>query len=266
LAWADRAALLVERPFLIQGTTMIRSLLIDSHKDAWRRSLVRFLPLVLLIAALASLAACGSTVANVPTATSAPTGPTATSVPAGTVLFQSDWSKGLDGWQASDGWTVRGGLLEMDGQDNRTLTIPYQPAVRDYAVEFQVQVVYEPKDGGYFWVHATPTPQAAGYRAGVFGLLTTTPHFNGDHPTAEVMLDPIEAQTIASQHPTDYEPHSVMWTYHVEVRDNSVQFRRDTASLSAAVAIKEGPLSQGPLKIECGLASLRFGQIRITAL
>jgi hypothetical protein len=57
-----------------------------------------------------------------------------------------------------------------------------------------------------------------------------------------------------------------MWTYHVEVRDNSVRFQRDTMSLSAATAIKEGPLSHGPLKIECGLASLRFGQIRIIAL
>jgi hypothetical protein len=227
---------------------------------------VRFLPLVFLVAALSSLAACGSTAAGVPTATSAPSGPTATTVPAGTILFQSDWSKGLDGWQASDGWTVRDDLLEMDGQDNRTLTIPYQPVARNYDVAFQIQVVNVPADGGYFRLHAQPTATASGYVAQVFHLLTPTPHLNGDHPTATVTLDPIESQDPNTQHPTDYEPRGVMWTYHVEVRDNSVRFRRDTASLSAAVSLKEGPLSQGPLKIECGLASLRFGQIRITAL
>jgi hypothetical protein len=258
--------MLVERPVLIQGTMMIRSLLTDSHKNARWRSLLRFLPLVLLIAALASLAACGSTAAIVPTATSAPTGPTATPVPAGTVLFQSDWSKGLDGWQASDGWTVRNGLLEMDGQDDRTLTIPYLPVARNYDVTFQVQVVSVPEDGGYFRLHAMPTPTASGYVAQVSHLLTPTPHLNGDHPTATVTLDPIESQDPATQHATDYEPHNMMRTYHVEVRGNAVRFATSTSTLSAAVAIKEDPLSHGPLKIECGLASLRFGQIRITAL
>jgi hypothetical protein len=251
---------------------MIRFLLTDSHTDSphadarMRLRFARFSLLSLLLAALASLAACGSTAASVPTAPVATNTPSFANVAPGTVLFQSDWSKGLDGWQASDGWTVRDGLLEMDGQDNRTLTIPYQPATRNYDVAFQLQVVSVPEDGGYFRLHAMPTPTASGYVAQVFHLLTPTPHLNGDHPTATVTLDPIESMEPNSQHPTDYEPHDMMWTYHVEVRDNSVRFRRDTASLSAAVAIKEGPLSHGPLKIECGLASLRFGQIRVIAL
>ena len=245
---------------------MIRFLLTDSHNDARRCAPVRFLPLVLLLASVASLAACGSTAANIPTAPAATNTPAFANVAPGTVLFQSDWSKGLDGWQASDGWTVRDGQLEMDGQDNRTLTIPYQPATRNYDVEFQLQVVNVPEDGGYFRLHAMPTPTTSGYIAQVFHLLTTTPHLNGDHPTATVTLDPSEAQEPNTQHPTDYEPRDAMWTYLVEVRDNTVRFRRDTASLSAAVAIKEGPLSHGPLTFECGLASMRFGQIRIIAL
>ncbi len=248
---------------------MIRFLLTDSCTDTHtnaRRSLPPLLPLLLLLAALASLAACGSTAASVPTAPAATNTPAFANVTPGTVLFQSDWSKGLDGWQASDGWTVRDGLLEMDGQDDRTLTIPYQPDTRNYDVALQLQVVSVPADGGYFRLHALPTPTASGYVAQVFHLLTPTPHLNGDHPTATVTLDPTEAQDASTQHATDYEPRAVIWTYHVQVRDNSVLFRRDTASLSAATAIKPGPLSHGPLRIECGLASLRFGQIRITAL
>jgi hypothetical protein len=251
---------------------MIRFLLTDSCTDSphehahVRLTCARFSLLSLALAALASLAACGSTATNTSTRPAATNTPSFANVAPGTVLFQSDWSKGLDGWQASDGWTVRDGLLEMDGQDNRTLTIPYQPATRNYDVEFQIQVVNVPEDGGYFRLHAMPTTMASGYIAQVFHLLTSTPHLNGDHPTATVTLDPIESQDPNTQHPTDYEPRDMMWTYHVEVRDNSVRFKRDTASLSAAIAIKEDPLSHGPLKIECGLASLRFGQIRIIAL
>jgi len=69
--------------------------------------------LSLLVAVLASLTACGSTLVATPTATPIPTA-TFPTVPAGTVLFQSDWSKGLADWQPSDGWTVRDGMLEMD--------------------------------------------------------------------------------------------------------------------------------------------------------
>src|SRR5262249_40208132 len=206
------------------------------------------------------------------TAVSATATPTFTTAAPGTVLFQSDWSKGLDGWGASDGWTVRDGMLEIDGKDNRTLTIPYQPTVRDYAVIYSVQVVDEPKDGGYFRLVAAPTSTAAGFHAEVQGLHTDLEHPNGDHPHAWVLLDPRETQG-GNAHTTDYEPRHAMWTYHVEVRENGVQFKRDdpslsaaTAALSAAVSIKLEPLSHGPLTIECGLAFLRFGQIQIIAL
>lgn len=212
-------------------------------------------------------AASPSATAAIATAT-----PTFSTVAPGTVLFQSDWSKGLDGWGASDGWTVRDGMLEIDGKDNRTLTIPYKPTVRDYAVIYSVQVVDEPKDGGYFRLVAAPTSTAPGFHAEVQDLHNDLQHFNGDHPHAWVLLDPRETQG-GNAHSTDYEPRHIMWTYHVEVHGNGVQFKRNDPSLgaaetalSAAVAITPGPLSHGPLTIECGLASLRFGQIQIIAL
>jgi len=207
------------------------------------------------------------------TAALATSTPAFTTVAPGTVLFQSDWSKGLEGWGASDGWTVRDGMLEIDGKDNRTLTIPYQPTVRDYAVIYSAQVVDEPKDGGYFRLVAAPTSMAPGFHAEVQGLHNDLQHPNGDHPHAWVLLDPRDTQEGSNAHTTDYEPRHVMWTYHVEVRGNGVQFKRndasqsaDDAALSAAVAINPGPLSHGPLRIECGLAFLRFGQIQIIAL
>jgi hypothetical protein len=230
----------------------------------------------LIVAVIATLIytqfAAHRTTSPAATAVAATSTPAFTTAAPGTVLFQSDWSKGLDDWGASDGWTVRDGMLEIDGKDNRTLTIPYQPTVRDYAVIYSVQVVDEPKDGGYFRLVAAPTSTAPGFHAEVQGLHDDLQHPNGDHPHAWVLLDPRDTQS-GNAHTTDYEPRHVMWTYHVEVRGNGVQFKRNDASLSAsdtalsaAVSINSGPLSHGPLTIECGLASLRFGQIQIIAL
>lgn len=221
--------------------------------------------LSLLVAVLASLAACGSTLVATPTATPIPT-TTFPTVPAGAVLFQSDWSKGLADWQPSDGWTVRDGMLEMDGQDNRTLTIPYQPVVRDYAVIYSVQVVNEPEDGGYFRLIVAPTGVAAGFLVEVEGLHTDIVHRTGDHPHARVVFDPYSAQDPASGRPLDYEPHNIMVTYRVEVRENTVLFATDKATLTGAFGKEVKPLSHGPLTITCGLASLRFGQLQIIAL
>jgi hypothetical protein len=215
---------------------------------------------------LADLAACGTTLSGASIATPTTTPASWTTSTPGTVLFHSDWSKGLADWRPSDGWTVRDGMLEIDGADNRTLTIPYQPTVRDYAVIFSVQVVDEPKDGGYFRLVAPSTPAAAGFHAEVQGLHTDIVHATGDHPHAWVFLDPLDAQDPHSVHTTDFEPQHRVWAYHVEVRDNAIRFSTDNGALGAALMAREGALSHGPLMIKCGLAFLRFGQIQIIAL
>jgi hypothetical protein len=242
----------------------MRSPLIDLR--ARGRSLARPISLSLLLAVLAGLSACGSTVAHAPVATATATPIAWATATPGTVLFQSDWSRGLDAWHPSDGWTVRDGMLEIDGQDNRTLTIPYQPTVRDYAVIFSVQVLDEPQDGGYFSLVAAPTPTAPGFLAQVEGLHTNLQHTYGDHPHALVQLDPAVAQDPHSYRPIDYEPKNREFTYHIEVRDNGVRFATDKSSLSAALALKDVPLSHGPLTIACGLALLRIGPLQIVAL
>jgi hypothetical protein len=234
--------------------------------SARRRLPARFPILAVVMLALACLTACGTTLAAASTPTPTATPANWTTAAPGAVLFQADWSKGLAGWQASDGWTVRDNALEIDGQDNRSLTIPYQPTVRDFAVIFSVQVVDEPEDGGYFRLVAPTTPAAAGFHAEVQGLHTDLVHATGDHPHAWVFLDPLDAQDPHSVHTTDFEPQHRVWTYHVEVRDNDIRFATDDGALSAALATRGGALSHGPLMIKCGLALLRFTQLQIVAL
>ena len=95
----------------------------------------------------------------VPTATPMPTAtatatavPTATPIPRpGTILYQTDWSKGFDGWGASKDWKTYNGMLVNDGTHSEdycareaiqpSLVPPYQPSTPDYSVEVQVQMV-----------------------------------------------------------------------------------------------------------------------------
>ena len=169
-------------------------------------------------------AASPSATAAIATAT-----PTFTTVAPGTVLFQSDWSKGLDGWGASDGWTVRDGMLEIDGKDNRTLTIPYKPTVRDYAVIYSVQVVDEPKDGGYFRLVAAPTSTAPGFHAEVQDLHNDLQHSMGIIRTPGSCSIHVRRRVVTPTRPTTSRATScgrIMWRYAETACSSSAMTRR----------------------------------------
>src|SRR5215831_1120763 len=101
VAWAERAASSWKSLSCNQGTMMIRFLLSDSRTDSphehahVRLTCARFSLLSLALVALASLAACGSTATNTSTRPAATNTPSFANVAPGTVLYQSDWSKGL---------------------------------------------------------------------------------------------------------------------------------------------------------------------------
>src|SRR5689334_10044113 len=63
------------------------------------------------------------------------------------VLYQADWSNGMDGWSGSGGWKTVGGMLVNDGtNDDPSLWIPapYEPgSITDYAIEAEIQLVSE---------------------------------------------------------------------------------------------------------------------------
>src|SRR5260370_26400024 len=96
-----------------------------------------------------ALAGCGAVTRPsthlIPPATATPQ---ATATPV--VLYQADFSQELANWNPSPGWTIVNGALQSDGGDKRSVTIPYQPASHDYAVEFRLRVVSVPVDAGYF--------------------------------------------------------------------------------------------------------------------
>src|SRR5437660_12925192 len=112
-----------------------------------------FLVVFLLFALGACSAATSST--TVPSQTTVPSArqssPTPTSLPAGIALYQANWSHGLAASPGTHGWKVVQGQLESDASGSATFTIPYQPTVTDYAIEFRLQIVRSvpPYGGGY---------------------------------------------------------------------------------------------------------------------
>ena len=230
-------------------------------KRAWRGATGYMLAWSLLLALL--LAACGQ---NPPTASRGSTTPsptlTARSLPVDSVLFQSDWSRGSVGWQASPHWQTEKGYLQTGNYGDFSLTLPYQPSIANYAVEYQVQVVSVPKPGGYFTFSADFVGSSDGYIANIFGLLPAGPRTSGLAPTIMSTIDPIgHMDSSVQEH--DFDPGTTWKTYHVEVRGGRVVFMVNGIRHSQAISNTSEHLSRGPLRLQCGGAVLRVGTIRV---
>jgi hypothetical protein len=212
-------------------------------------------------------ASCG----NLSAQTKAPSGtPTPTGIPAGTVLFQSDWTHGLADWQPTKGWTQVNGVLQSSTSQDLSLTIPYQPHVSTYAVEFRVLVVNVLKGGGYFALAVSPSAGRDGYRAAVDDLLPFDTHRFALHPQINVAISPATPPERATGQLTnqvlDYE-HDWIWrTYRVEVVGNYATIWVDGHRMSYTWSANTKTLSTGPLQFECGLVEIRVSGFRVIAL
>jgi hypothetical protein len=182
------------------------------------------------------------------------------------VLYRADWSHGLVGWQASEGWKVINGALQSDGRNKLSITIPYQPTVPNYAVEFQLQIMDVPENGGFLTLSADPAPGRDGYAASISGLLKPGPRTSGLAPQLLTLIDPENHMDTEDAQVRDYEPGPAEKTYRVEVSGPHLAFVIDDARLSQAVSTKTDTLSPGPIRFTCGRVVLRLSGLRIIAL
>jgi hypothetical protein len=91
--------------------------------------------------------------------------PTATPRPKpGDVLYQANWSSGLNGWVGESDWQSLNGTLVNTGQccGDSTILAPYNPGVlglTDYAVQAQIQYVSDPSGTSAFGIVVrSPSP------------------------------------------------------------------------------------------------------------
>lgn len=201
-----------------------------------------------------------------PTATT-PLQPTATSLPAGTVLYQADWSHGLSQWQASGGWQVSQGQLEVAGNSLAKITIPYRPAVANYAIEVRLEIVSLIQgEGGYWTVFGQKQPGKDGFQAGALGIKGSEERMSGSHGQAQVYFDPLTAMAPGVGLPVDYDPGFKWHTYRVEVLENSVRLRDNGVSLAYGSSVDSDFISNGPIGLECERLVLRIASIRVLAM
>lgn len=215
------------------------------------------------------LVACSSSAQaplNTPPVTAAPS-PTPTTrqgPPVGTVLYQADWSHGSSG---SAGWKIVNGMLQSDGSENDTLTIPSTLTVANYALEFRFQIVNVVQNGGYLTLKALRSSSKDGYVAGILNLLVPGAHSEFLNPSAQVYLDPEDdMEDPAISRPSDYEPGTYWHMYRIEVQDSSVSFLADGNSKGTAISSKTAQLSNGPLQLISSGAIVRLSSLRILAL
>ena len=226
----------------------------------WRQILS---PIALLACLFSLLAACtpagSSSQAQLKPASSvtlSQASPQATTVPSGTVLFQADWSQGLQGWQNTQGWKVELGQLVSDGIRESTLLAPYKVNVPNYAVEARVLVV---QGGIRFALVAQKATNKDGFQASIFQLAKKAP-FRG---YAQVTTDTMNYRLLEAN---DYMPSTRWHTYRVEVRGPQAEFFIDGTDTSSAVSTASSVLSQGPLGLYANRVVVHISSFRIVAL
>ncbi len=161
-----------------------------------------------------------------PIATASPTPqPTPPPSPTATtpgVLYQADWSKGLNGWQTNLGWRYLNGMLINDGTSSTepifklALLSPYQPMGTDYAIELEAQVV------------KLPTEIGAPYGCGDFGLLARGAFevgYQHCHDDRDIQAWDKNSHEFAKR--VDYTMDKEWHTYRLELSGNTIKFSID---------------------------------------
>ena len=161
-------------------------------------------------------------------------------------------------------------MLQSSTSEDLSLTLPYQPPVSNYAVEFRLLVVNVPQAGGDFALNVPPSVSSDGYRAAVDDLLPYSTHMFALHPQINVTITaahPPEGDTgQLTNQVLDYE-HDWIWrTYRVEVQGNYATLWVDGHRMPYAWSANTKTLSTGPLQFECGGVELRLSGFRVLAL
>lgn len=121
------------------------------------------------------------------TATNTPTG---TGTGSGSMLYQADWSNGMNGWFGTNEWSVANGILSSDGSDSCSsaddntcynILAPFSPGdygISDYAVEASIQVVGA--NGSFFGIVARGEGGSSSLRGYIAGMAGVTDNGGGD--------------------------------------------------------------------------------------
>jgi hypothetical protein len=191
----------------------------------------------------------------------------ASSLRPGTVLYHTDWSHGLAGWQATSDWHVVQGQLQVESNDVTSILLLYKPPVTNYAIEARIRVAHLlVQNGGHFSIFANKVVGRDGYEAGVSRLMGPGPKPNGSHPQAQIFINPMGSMGPGSFRPVDYEPHSDWHTYRIEIQNSQASFFIDGDPVGTATSDQTNILSNGPIGLSSSEITMCVSSFTITAL
>jgi hypothetical protein len=133
----------------------------------------------------------------------------------GSVLYQADWSKGLNGWSGSGDWSTLGGMLVCGGRDATASVGAVAPvdvsSANGYAVEADIQLLrYNPADGSFgLAVRGQENGNGYGFGATTDGTIVLATDQNG------VLQDTLDSKP--------FDPGSNWHRFRIEVSGNTLR-------------------------------------------
>lgn len=210
----------------------------------------------------------------IPTPTPTPQAPTPTPTPLpkpGTVLYQANWSSGMNGWfNGSSQWNTVNGMLVSNSKlyypdiPDAAATAPYKlDTTPDYAVEAQMQFVscaYDHDCG--FGVFLRWSGQG-----GYVGGMDAMNYGKGYAGIADIHTDHAYVCPTCGYSPikyTDYTPGTDWHTYRVEVKGNDLKLFIDGALV---IEVTDNTyLSGGQVGVESYNVQINVRSFKVIAL
>lgn len=139
-----------------------------------------------------------------------------------TVLYEADWSGGMNGWAGPGSWKTLDGVLLNDGTTNGVAAIiaPYVPGSRaNYAIEADVRIIADAYDPA---IGVMARLDSGGGYAGVIGSNQRT----SIAPWNDLWRPMAEGRS--------FDPQRAWHRYRLQVKGNVVTFAVDSAVLASA--------------------------------
>jgi hypothetical protein len=181
-------------------------------------------------------------------------------LPSGTILYQADWVHRLNDWQPSIGWSVVNGVLQSPTQGAVSLTVPYHPAVTDYALQWRLRVFKLTQIFGSYLLQVAPQSGQDGYQAEVIGFPRPDKETNSIHPQVEVHAEPFDEGNPGTAH--DQQFGFVWHMYRLVVHGARVEFLID-GQISGRALGQTRTLASSPIRLEVTDIGLQISQFQV---
>lgn len=203
----------------------------------------------------------GQDMLNNPTNTSSSPLSNPVSPSTGKLLYQADWSSNSDNWNVVGQWKYdrEKKMLISDGsQTNFIILAPYQPLLRNYAVEAEIQYSGNTSVSGSLSLNSF----GIAFGIGIHGQGYVCDIVNGLGATVSSVEESGRADSITDY--SDYRPGTSFHTYRIEVRGGTVFSFIDGKEF--AQTTNASPLQTGSVGIRANKVILHVKSFKIFSL